>query len=99
MTFVDRARDRMEWYRRGHNEHDWKSCDGQKPSEGSNPSHSAKNPERICVRDFYFFPIHYSLSLTDSGEVQSVHRRKRLCYGCFRLLFFAPCDRWDGQAG
>ena len=32
----------MEWYRSGHNEHDWKSCDGQKPSEGSNPSHSAK---------------------------------------------------------
>lgn len=61
MTFVDSTRDHMEWYRRGHNEHDWKSCDGQKPSEGSNPSHSAKNPERICVRDFYFFPIHSSL--------------------------------------
>ena len=28
-------------YRSGHNEHDWKSCDGQKPSEGSNPSHCA----------------------------------------------------------
>ena len=28
----------MQQYRRGHNEHDWKSCDGQKPSEGSNPS-------------------------------------------------------------
>ena len=36
-----RQRPLMEWYRRGHNEHDWKSCDGQKPSEGSNPSHSA----------------------------------------------------------
>ena len=33
----------MQRYRRGHNEHDWKSCDGQKPSEGSNPSRCAKN--------------------------------------------------------
>lgn len=31
----------MEQYRSGHNGHDWKSCDGHKPSEGSNPSHSA----------------------------------------------------------
>ena len=39
---LTRPADIMEWYRSGHNEHDWKSCDGQKPSEGSNPSHSAK---------------------------------------------------------
>ena len=31
----------MQWYRRGHNEHDWKSCGGHKPPEGSNPSHCA----------------------------------------------------------
>ena len=44
----------LEWYRRGHNEHDWKSCDGQKPSEGSNPSHSAiidKLPAKLV--DFF----------------------------------------------
>ena len=35
----------MEWYRSGHNEHDWKSCDGHKPSEGSNPSHSAMSEQ------------------------------------------------------
>ena len=31
----------MQWYRRGHNEHDWKSCCRQKRHEGSNPSHCA----------------------------------------------------------
>ena len=30
-----------EQYRSGHNEHDWKSCDGDKPSESSNLSCSA----------------------------------------------------------
>ena len=35
----------MQQYRRGHNEHDWKSCDGHKPSEGSNPSHSAMSEQ------------------------------------------------------
>ena len=40
----------MEWYRSGHNEHDWKSCDGQKPSEGSNPSHSATSCPTTCFR-------------------------------------------------
>ena len=45
----------MEWYRSGHNEHDWKSCDGQKPSEGSNPSHSAKiGSLRKKAADFLF---------------------------------------------
>lgn len=53
MTFVDPTRGHTEWYRRGHNEHDWKSCDGQKPSEGSNPSHSAK-PRTFYVRGFLF---------------------------------------------
>ena len=31
----------MQWYRSGHNEHDWKSCCRQKRHEGSNPSHCA----------------------------------------------------------
>lgn len=50
------AADIMEWYRSGHNEHDWKSCDGQKPSEGSNPSHSAKTKklqEHMFLQFFY----------------------------------------------
>ena len=35
----------------------WKSCDGQKPSEGSNPSHSARKIlETERLRGFYFFP-------------------------------------------
>lgn len=54
MTFVDPTRGHTEWYRRGHNEHDWKSCDGQKPSEGSNPSHSAKTPNAIAFGVFFF---------------------------------------------
>ena len=36
----------MQWYRRGHNEHDWKSCCRQKRHEGSNPSHCAS--EKPC---------------------------------------------------
>ena len=32
----------MQQYRSGHNGHDWKSCNGQKPFEGSNPSCCAK---------------------------------------------------------
>ena len=39
-----------QWYRSGHNEHDWKSCDRQKRSEGSNPSHCAK-----IKREFAYF--------------------------------------------
>ena len=31
----------LEWYRSGHNEHDWKSCGRVERPEGSNPSHSA----------------------------------------------------------
>ena len=63
MTFVDRARDRMEWYLRGHNEHDWKSCDGQKPSEGSNPSHSAKTPN-VLRSGFSFFSTRTTSKVT-----------------------------------
>ena len=36
-------RSRLAWSRA----HDWKSCNGQKPFEGSNPSFSAK--EKPCV--------------------------------------------------
>ena len=40
----------MQWYRRGHNEHDWKSCCRQKRHEGSNPSHCAILTKRYrCV--------------------------------------------------
>ena len=44
----------MQWYRRGHNEHDWKSCCRQKRHEGSNPSHCAseKTPETHGFRGF-----------------------------------------------
>ena len=50
----------MEWYRSGHNEHDWKSCVRQKRTEGSNPSHSAKKqriPKPLRLRDFFHFPL------------------------------------------
>ena len=43
---VFRSELNMQWYRRGHNEHDWKSCCRQKRHEGSNPSHCAKNKGR-----------------------------------------------------
>ena len=36
--------------RRNNVSKNWKSCDGQKPSEGSNPSHCAK-----IKRDFAYF--------------------------------------------
>ena len=45
----------MQRYRRGHNEHDWKSCDGQKPSEGSNPSRCAKSRNRKVPGFFFIF--------------------------------------------
>ena len=40
------AAEQMQWYRSGHNEHDWKSCCRQKRHEGSNPSHCAS--EKPC---------------------------------------------------
>ncbi len=53
----------MEWYRRGHNEHDWKSCDGQKPSEGSNPSHSAIAGAKFALLRRFLFSRIQVLSL------------------------------------
>ena len=48
MLFVSKLN--MQWYRRGHNEHDWKSCCRQKRHEGSNPSHCAILTKRYrCV--------------------------------------------------
>ena len=48
MLFVSESN--MQWYRRGHNEHDWKSCCRQKRHEGSNPSHCAILTKRYrCV--------------------------------------------------
>ena len=45
----------LEWYRSGHNEHDWKSCGRVERPEGSNPSHSAiKSTENIRFRCFYY---------------------------------------------
>ena len=84
---LTRPADIMEWYRSGHNEHDWKSCDGQKPSEGSNPSHSAKIGD-VCkniadllfhkgevhaeqIRDCYGRPAFGELSSQTSGFVLS----------------------------
>ena len=47
----------LEWYRSGHNEHDWKSCGRVERPEGSNPSHSAimKAPENLILRRFCFY--------------------------------------------
>ena len=47
----------MQWYRSGHNEHDWKSCCRQKRHEGSNPSHCAR--KKVFVpwdKDLLIFP-------------------------------------------
>ena len=61
---LTRPADIMEWYRSGHNEHDWKSCDGQKPSEGSNPSHSARKILEISrFRGFFLFVSRKPLSV------------------------------------
>ena len=47
----------MQWYRRGHNEHDWKSCCRQKRHEGSNPSHCArKSPGNVRFPGLFIFP-------------------------------------------
>ena len=51
MLFVSKSN--MQWYRSGHNEHDWKSCCRQKRHEGSNPSHCAsENPVTMPVTGF-----------------------------------------------
>ena len=49
----------LEWYRSGHNEHDWKSCGRVERPEGSNPSHSAikKRHAKACL----FFMAEYGL--------------------------------------
>ena len=39
----------MEWYRSGHNEHDWKSCCRDERHAGSNPAHSATNPYQVWL--------------------------------------------------
>lgn len=41
----------MQWYRSGHNEHDWKSCCRQKRHEGSNPSHCANKETSFVYQD------------------------------------------------
>ena len=45
-----------EWYRSGHNEHDWKSCGRVERPEGSNPSHSAKSTEKQRLFGAFFYP-------------------------------------------
>ena len=50
VSAVRRRTEYLQWYRRGHNEHDWKSCCRQKRHEGSNPSHCAILTKRYrCV--------------------------------------------------
>ena len=46
---------------------DWKSRNRQKRFESSNLSFSAKNPECISIRDFYFLLLHFSLFTCPSG--------------------------------
>ena len=63
----------MQWYRSGHNEHDWKSCDGQKPSEGSNPSHCAKK-KSTALRCFSFWvPVQTDISIRMEGKSLDKH--------------------------
>ena len=47
----------LEWYRSGHNEHDWKSCGRVERPEGSNPSHSAKMeaPDNLIIGCFCLY--------------------------------------------
>ena len=82
---LTRPADIMEWYRSGHNEHDWKSCDGQKPSEGSNPSHSAKKWSPVIFNDYGIF-LALQRFPPDFGRKNSFF----LClFFSFRKLLFA----------
>lgn len=92
MTFVDPTRGHTEWYRRGHNEHDWKSCDGQKPSEGSNPSHSAKTPN-VLRSGFSFFYLRVSCST----DVLDPLGRSNGATAVSAFLF-APKTAFDGES-
>ena len=46
-----------QWYRSGHNEHDWKSCVGQNLTEGSNPSHCAKKESSTRQGGAFLFRV------------------------------------------
>ena len=74
----------LQRYRRGHNEHDWKSCDGQKPSEGSNPSRCAKARNRgaAMVPRFFLRPQGFA-SLQKTQEICSFCKRKDVSVNAF----------------
>ena len=74
----------LQRYRRGHNEHDWKSCDGQKPSEGSNPSRCAKTRNRGTAMVLRFFLRSQRFSgLQKSQVVCSFCKRKDISANAF----------------
>lgn len=69
----------MEQYRSGHNGHDWKSCDGRKPSVSSNLTCSAngKRPpirEVFCCYDEAPLLIHLFLEHAYVGQVAVMAR-------------------------
>ena len=67
----------MEWYRSGHNEHDWKSCVRQKRTEGSNPSHSAMKKD---LRKQVLFQRYKSTSwICDMRFARDIHLRRVIC--------------------
>ncbi len=57
----------LEWYRSGHNEHDWKSCGRVERPEGSNPSHSAKMkaPENLILGCFCLHILQFYIPGTE----------------------------------
>ena len=51
----------------------WKSCDGQQPSEGSNPSHCAKK-KSTALRCFSFWvPVQTDISIRMEGKSLDKH--------------------------
>lgn len=59
--------------RRNNVSKNWKSCDGQKPSEGSNPSHCAKK-KSTALRCFSFWvPVQTDISIRMEGKSLDKH--------------------------
>ena len=81
----------LEWYRSGHNEHDWKSCGRVERPEGSNPSHSAmKGHQNRCLRKkAQKFQLFHPIGTQCVIGVQLVRAkaRRKLMHLSLRLVF------------
>ena len=69
INFAVRSKKNMQWYRRGHNEHDWKSCCRQKRHEGSNPSHCAKTKSVTLMVTLFFLAQLKADTRIDYGQI------------------------------